>query len=67
MVTKGPDAWRVVVNEEGQYAIYPERLDIPAGWRDTEFIATETECVAYVDAKWTDMRPRSLREAMQSA
>ena len=55
--------FHVVVNDEEQYSIWPEYLDIPAGWTPVASGGIE-ECTAYVDEYWTDMRPRSLRIAM---
>jgi MbtH protein len=63
MASSGPAAWRVVINDEEQYAFFPERLELPVGWREAGFVGTEAECTAFVDIRWTDMRPRSLREA----
>jgi MbtH protein len=54
----------VVVNDEQQYAIWPADRDVPAGWRADGTAGDEQECAAHVDRMWTDMRPRSLREAM---
>ncbi|NUR05135.1 MAG: MbtH family NRPS accessory protein, partial [Streptomyces sp.] len=34
------------------------------GWRVAFGEATRAECLEYVEENWTDMRPRSLREAM---
>ena len=42
-------------------------LDVPAGWHRVGKEGTKQECSAYVDEVWTDMRPRSLREAMEGA
>jgi MbtH protein len=55
----------VVVNHEGMYSIWPEELPVPAGW---EICATGTreECIATIETMWTDMRPRSLREARET-
>jgi MbtH protein len=61
-----PVTWKVVINEEEQYAIFPDQLPTPGGWREAGFDGTEDECTAYVDEHWTDMRPRSLREVMDS-
>lgn len=55
--------FNVLINEEEQYSLWPEELDVPAGW--TPVAAGDIdECTAYVDKHWTDMRPRSLRAAM---
>lgn len=56
--------YRVVVNDEEQYSMWPVGREMPAGWTPVGFEGTEPECVARVDEVWTDMRPRSLREAM---
>ena len=51
----------VVVNGEEQYSIWPADREVPAGWNRDGFTGTEDECLAYIDEKWTDMRPLSLR------
>ncbi|MDG6106852.1 MbtH family NRPS accessory protein [Dactylosporangium aurantiacum] len=57
--------YSVVVNDEEQYSIWPDGRDVPAGWRETGFVGTKDECLAHVDEVWTDMRPLSLRRAME--
>jgi MbtH protein len=57
--------FNVLINEEEQYSLWPELLDIPAGWTSVA-VGDIEECSAYVDKHWTDMRPRSLRIAMTS-
>ncbi|MEH0823921.1 MULTISPECIES: MbtH family protein [unclassified Micromonospora] len=52
----------VVRNDEEQYSIWPADRALPAGWHDAGFAGTREECLAHVDAVWTDMRPRSVRE-----
>ncbi len=59
--------YRVVVNHEEQYSIWPTYLPIPLGWRDTEKLGPKEECLAYVKEVWTDMRPLSLRKKMEAA
>lgn len=56
--------YRVVVNQEEQYSIWPVDKDIPAGWTDTGKQGPRADCLAYIDEVWTDMRPKSLRDAM---
>jgi MbtH protein len=58
--------YRVLVNDEEQYSLWPAHLDIPAGWRAEGSTGTCDECSTYVDEVWTDMRPRSLREHMDA-
>jgi MbtH protein len=53
--------YRVVVNHEEQYSIWPAGREAPNGWRDDGFEGTKAECLAHVDEVWTDMRPLSLR------
>ena len=53
----------VVLNDEEQYSIWPADRPIPAGWRREGFAGTREACLAHIDAAWTDMRPRSVREA----
>jgi uncharacterized protein YbdZ (MbtH family) len=57
-------SFRVLVNEEDQHSLWPDFADVPAGWRSVFGPASREESLAYVEQHWTDMRPRSLREAM---
>lgn len=57
--------YRVVVNHEEQYSIWPVDQDIPLGWKDAGKSGTKEECLAYVKEVWTDMRPLSLRKKME--
>ncbi|MFG2760834.1 MbtH family protein [Streptomyces wuyuanensis] len=58
-----PTTHQVLVNDEEQYALYPAARGVPDGWTPTGFSGSEDECVAHVDAHWTDTRPRSVRDA----
>jgi MbtH protein len=58
--------YHVVVNDEEQYSIWLDGKDVPAGWRMVGKSGTKPECLAYVEEVWTDMRPKSLRLAMES-
>ena len=58
--------YRVVVNHEEQYSLWPEEKDIPNGWKDTGRAGTKAECLDYVNEVWTDMRPLSLRKEMEA-
>jgi uncharacterized protein YbdZ (MbtH family) len=54
----------VLVNHEDQHSLWPTFADIPAGWRVVYGEASRAQCLEYVEQHWTDMRPKSLREAM---
>lgn len=54
----------VLMNDEDQYSLWPTFADVPAGWRVVHEEDTRDACLAYVEENWTDMRPRSLVEAM---
>ena len=53
--------YRVVVNEEDMYSIWPEGPEIPLGWREAGKSGTKDECLSYIQEVWTDMRPLSMR------
>jgi MbtH protein len=54
----------VVRNNEDQYSIWPAGRDLPPGWLNAGVTGPRDECLAHIDAVWTDMRPRSLRDRM---
>jgi MbtH protein len=57
--------FKVVLNHEEQYSIWPAyKSEIPGGWREAGKEGTKAECLAYIEEHWVDMRPLSLREAM---
>jgi MbtH protein len=56
--------FKVVVNHEDQYSIWPANRDNPVGWESTRKSGTKEECLAYIKEVWTDMRPLSLRNKM---
>ena len=56
--------YSVVVNREEQYSIWFANREIPRGWREAGKQGTKSECLAYIEEVWTDMRPLSLRKSM---
>ncbi|GGM50633.1 protein mbtH [Longimycelium tulufanense] len=52
----------VLVNEENQHSLWPSFVAVPAGWRVVFGEDTRDACLAYVEANWTDLRPKSLVE-----
>lgn len=57
-------AFFVLVNDEDQHSLWPVFADIPAGWRVVHGEASRAVCLDYVEKNWTDLRPKSLRDAM---
>lgn len=57
--------YKVVVNHEEQYSIWPADRQLPTGWNATGFSGTKTECLEHIKEIWTDMRPLSLRKKME--
>jgi MbtH protein len=57
----------VLVNHEKQYSLWPEFADVPAGWTTVFGVADRASCLDYINANWTDMRPRSLVTLMAEA
>jgi uncharacterized protein YbdZ (MbtH family) len=57
--------YKVVVNHEEQYSIWPDYKDLPPGWNDAGKSGNKAECLAYIKEVWTDMRPLSLRRKME--
>ena len=57
--------YKVVVNDEEQYSIWPADRENALGWKDAGKSGPKEECLAYIKEIWTDMRPLSLRKKME--
>jgi MbtH protein len=57
--------YKVVVNHEEQYSIWPAHKEIPAGWSAVGTEGEKDACLGWIREHWTDMRPKSLRERME--
>lgn len=57
--------YKVVVNHEEQYSIWPAERENPLGWHEAGKSGSKQECLAYIQEVWTDMRPLSLRQRME--
>jgi MbtH protein len=58
--------FRVLVNHENQHSLWPGFAEVPAGWTVVHGPDTRQACLEYVEVNWTDMRPKSLIETMDS-
>lgn len=57
--------YKVLMNHEEQYSIWPDYKEIPRGWTHVGKAGPKSECLAYIKEVWTDMRPLSLRKKME--
>ena len=63
---KGEPMYKVVVNHEEQYSLWPSFREIPDGWKQVgPTTGKRQDCLDWIKESWTDMRPKSLREAME--
>lgn len=53
----------VVRNHEEQHALWPAFKPVPAGWSVVKDADSRENCLDYVNRNWTDIRPKSLRNA----
>lgn len=58
--------YKVVINHEMQYSIWPKGRENALGWFDEGKEGTKAECLDHIDKVWTDMRPLSLRKHMEA-
>jgi MbtH protein len=56
----------VLVNDEEQHSLWPTFAEVPDGWRIVFGEEGRQACMEYIENNWTDMRPKSLREAMEA-
>ncbi|MFC0498446.1 MbtH family protein [Streptomyces mutabilis] len=56
----------VLVNDEGQHSLWPSFAQVPGGWTTVFGEDSRDACLAFVEANWTDMRPRSLARSMDA-
>ncbi len=63
--TEDSTIYKVVMNHEEQYSIWPADRENALGWNDVGKVGTKAECLAYIEEVWTDMGPLSLRRKME--
>ncbi|KQR16490.1 MbtH family protein [Cellulomonas sp. Leaf334] len=57
----------VLVNHELQHSLWPAFAVVPSGWTVALDDASRADALAYVEEHWTDLRPKSLRDALFSS
>jgi uncharacterized protein YbdZ (MbtH family) len=55
----------VLINDEGQYSLWPTFAKVPPGWTVVHGAETRRSCLDYVEEHWQDMRPKTLIEQME--
>jgi MbtH protein len=63
MFADGDQVLRVVVNDEEQYSVWPLDQQIPEGWADAGYQGVKSDCLAFIETVWLDIRPLSVRHA----
>lgn len=58
--------FRVVMNHEEQYSIWPKDRELPLGWKEEGAEGSKQQCLDHIDKVWVDMRPLSLRKHLDS-
>jgi MbtH protein len=58
--------YEVLVNGEEQYSLWLAGQQVPNGWRQVGPRGKKQVCLDYVKEVWTDMRPLSVRKAMEA-
>jgi MbtH protein len=62
---ENPDgSYLALVNDEGQYSLWPAHIGIPDGWHVGYGQDSRQACLDYISEHWTDMRPASLAREM---
>jgi MbtH protein len=62
-----PDGtYLVLMNNEAQYSLWSDSVEVPAGWRVVHPRDTRQTCLNYINEHWVDMRPQSLIDAMNN-
>jgi MbtH protein len=58
--------YKVLVNPEEQYSIWPAGRENPAGWTNAGKSGAKEECLAYIARARGGIRPRSLRPSIET-
>ncbi|GGZ26588.1 protein mbtH [Streptomyces inusitatus] len=63
-----PDGgYLVLIDEEGRHSLWPAFAEVPPGWTVALAETERRAALDYITEHWTDMRPRSLVQAMERA
>lgn len=57
--------YKVVINHEEQYSIWPADRENPLGWKDAGKSGSKQQCLDHIEEVWTDMRPLNARDRLR--
>jgi MbtH protein len=52
-----PKEFRVVVNHEEQYDLWPVDRRVAGEWRDAGIVGSGPQCLRFIEETWKTMRP----------
>ncbi|TCP69853.1 MbtH family protein [Baia soyae] len=55
----------VLLNEEGQYSLWPSWIEVPAGWKVVYGKDQKDNCLAYINEEWKSLIPTQLIKAVK--
>lgn len=61
---KDEQTYVAVINHEEQYSMWPSDRPVPQGWEAVTEPLSREDCLGEIERRWTDMRPKSMREKM---
>ncbi len=58
--SRAPGTYQVLINGDHQLVAWPDSEPVPEGWQGTGVAGTQTDCVAYIDGRWSNRETRRL-------
>jgi len=61
-MSDSPVIYKVVIDRESQYSVWPLDKDLPQGWLDTGATGTEKECLDFINENAPQIKYAKSRE-----
>lgn len=58
--------FHVLTNASGHYSLWPEFVQIPAGWSVQLASASRPDAIAFVEESWTGLHPSELAAGLRT-
>ena len=65
LCTETEEIYKVVVNHEEQYSIWPAERENAPGWNDVGKSGSRRACLAYINEVWHDLNPLIVKRKME--